>query len=155
MKAEQRIDCGNDTTKNGNTDVAHAATATSVTTTGLSSVNTSNSSPNLPGDELVALWLKDRSRTKFLGNFSLVGVLHLSTGTVQHLVSHTKHMREHVKYNTPLSKPTISKSVQSKNVSTKDLIQLVNPPNTPHIVCRIYQGCCFFGSLDFLMVIML
>ena len=52
MEAENRIDRGDNTTKNGNIDVTHAAAA-SVTTWVLSSVDTSNSTLDLSDDELV------------------------------------------------------------------------------------------------------
>ena len=58
MEAAQRIDRGDNTTKEA--DVTHAAAAT-VTTSGLSSINTSNSAPDLSDDELVALQLKDKN----------------------------------------------------------------------------------------------
>ena len=60
MEAKWLADLGQDSTYNENTDVTHTAAA-SVTTTGLSSVNTFNSAPDLSNDELVALKLKDKN----------------------------------------------------------------------------------------------
>ena len=60
MEAKQLADFGKDFTDNKDTDVTHAAAA-SITTTGLSSVNTSSSAPDLFDDELVALKLKDKN----------------------------------------------------------------------------------------------
>ena len=56
MDASNNIDHDND-----NADVMHATAAT-VTTTGLSSVNTSPSAPDLSDDTLVTLQLKDKNK---------------------------------------------------------------------------------------------
>ena len=53
MEVENRIDRGDDTTGNRYINVTHAAT-TSVTTSRLSSVDTSNSAPDLSDDKLLA-----------------------------------------------------------------------------------------------------
>ena len=61
MEAKQLADLGQDSTDNNeNTDVSHAAAA-SVTSTGLSSVNTFNSTLDLSNDELLALKLKNKN----------------------------------------------------------------------------------------------
>ena len=54
-----RSNRGDNNTDNGNTDVAHAAAATSVTISGLSFVNTSISAPDLSYNKLVSFQLKD------------------------------------------------------------------------------------------------
>ena len=61
MEAQQLADLENGSTDHNNTDVEHAAAASIITTTGLSSVNTSSSAPDLSDDELVALKLKDKN----------------------------------------------------------------------------------------------
>ena len=53
MEAQRQADLGLGSADHNNTDVEHAATA-SITTTGLSSVNTSSSAPDLSDDEFVA-----------------------------------------------------------------------------------------------------
>ena len=69
MEAKWLADLGKDPTDTKNTDVIHDAAA-SVSTTGLSSVNTSNSAPDLSNDELVALQLKDKNENN--SEFTLV-----------------------------------------------------------------------------------
>ena len=63
MEAQQLADLENGSTDHNNTDVEHAAAASIITTTGLSSVNTSSSAPDLSDDELVALKLKEKNDT--------------------------------------------------------------------------------------------
>ena len=60
MESTRLEDLGQDSTNNENIDVTHAAAA-SVTTTSLSSVNTSNSAPGSFHDELVAFKLKEKN----------------------------------------------------------------------------------------------
>ena len=60
MEAKRLADLGQGSADNKDTDVTHAAAA-SITTIGLSSVNTSSSTPDLSNDELVALKLKDKN----------------------------------------------------------------------------------------------
>lgn len=59
MDASDNIDRENDNTNDDNADVVYAA-AVSVTT-GLSSINTSISAPDMSDDKLVALQLKDKN----------------------------------------------------------------------------------------------
>ena len=79
MEAAQRIDRGNNTSNNTNkeADVAHTAAAVTVTTSGLSSINTSNSAPYLSDDELVSLQLKGKNE-----NNDFAPVLKLPKGNV-------------------------------------------------------------------------
>ena len=63
MEAQQLADIENGSTDQNNPDVEHAAAASITTTTDLSSVNTSNTAPDLSDDELVALQLKDKNDT--------------------------------------------------------------------------------------------
>ena len=60
MEAKRLADLGQGSTDNEDTDVIHAAAA-SITTAGLSSVNTSNFAPDLSNNELVTLKLKDKN----------------------------------------------------------------------------------------------
>ena len=60
MEAKRLADLGKDSTDNKDTDVTYTAAA-SITTTGLSSVNTSNSAPGSFHDELVAFKLKEKN----------------------------------------------------------------------------------------------
>ena len=62
IDATSNIDCDNDSANaNANDDVTYAAVA-SVITTGLSSVNTSTSAPDLSDDEFVTLKLKNKNK---------------------------------------------------------------------------------------------
>ena len=63
IEAKRLADLGKDSTDNKNTDVTHT-TAASITTTGLLSVNTTNSAPDLSYDELVALKLKNKNENR-------------------------------------------------------------------------------------------
>ena len=63
MEAQQLADLENGSTDQNNPDVEHAAAASITTTTELSSVNTSNTAPDLSNDELVTLQLKDKNDT--------------------------------------------------------------------------------------------
>ena len=60
MEAKRLADLGQGSTDKKDNDVTHA-TAASITTTGLSSVNTSRSAPDFSNDELVALKLKNKN----------------------------------------------------------------------------------------------
>ena len=73
-----KIDRGDNTSNNTTkeADVTHTAAAT-VTTSGLSSVNTSDSAPEISDDELVALQLKYKNE-----NNNFVPVLKLPKGKV-------------------------------------------------------------------------
>ena len=63
MKAQRLADIENGSIDQHNPDVEHAAAASITTTTNLSSVNTSNATPDLSDGELVPLHLKDKNVT--------------------------------------------------------------------------------------------
>ena len=66
METQRLADLENGSIEKNNSDVEHAAAAAITTTTGLSSVNTSNAALDLTDDEWVALKLKDKNDTSDL-----------------------------------------------------------------------------------------